>query len=81
MAKKSGIKDLKGFKTKLKKRIVDNPQDHVKDLVRKSATLVEGTIIELLNQPGTGITYQKYQPRREHTASAKASRQPKTRAY
>ena len=71
MAEKGGIKNLKGFQTKLKKRMVDNPEKHVKDLVRKSTTLVEGTVIELLNQPGTGRTYQKYEPRRQHTASAR----------
>lgn len=71
---KPGIKDLKGFQRKLDKKLVKNPEKHLKGLVQDAVRLVEGTVLESLQSGGTGITYQKYNPRREHTASAK--RQP-----
>ena len=67
---KSGIKNLKAFQNKLKKRIVENPEKELMHLVQRSTTLVEGTAKESLLKGGTGITYQKYNPRRQHTASA-----------
>ena len=70
MAKKGGIQNLQGFQKKLKKRIVDNPEKHLKNLVQRSTTLVEGTAKQSITAGGTGITYQKYNPRRQHTASA-----------
>tara|TARA_Y100000004_G_scaffold21419_1_gene21806 strand:- start:12 stop:452 length:441 start_codon:yes stop_codon:yes gene_type:complete len=71
MAKKSGIQNLQGFQKKLKKRIVDNPEKHLKNLVQRSTMLVESTTKESILKGGTGKTYQKYNPRRTHTASAK----------
>ena len=68
---KSGIQNLQGFQKKLKKRIVDNPEKHLKHLVQRSTTLVEGHAKQSIMKGGTGITYQKYNPRRQHTASAK----------
>ena len=68
---KSGIQNLQGFQKKLKKRIVDNPEKHLKHLVQRSTTLVEGHAEQSIMKGGTGITYQKYNPRRQHTASAK----------
>ena len=68
---KSGIQNLQGFQKKLKKRIVDNPEKHLKQLVQRSTTIVEGHAKQSIMKGGTGITYQKYNPRRQHTASAK----------
>jgi len=68
---KSGIQNLQVFQKKLKKRIVDNPEKHLKHLVQRSTTLVEGHAKQSIMKGGTGITYQKYNPRRQHTASAK----------
>ena len=68
---KSGIQNLQGFQKKLKKRMVDNPEKHLKQLVQRATTTVEGTAKESIMSGGTGITYQKYNPRRQHTASAK----------
>ena len=70
MKRTGGIKNLKGFQNKLKKRIVDNPEKHLHSLVQRSTTLVEGTAKKSILKGGTGITYQKYNPRRQHTASA-----------
>tara|TARA_Y100000004_G_scaffold133702_1_gene151143 strand:+ start:132 stop:572 length:441 start_codon:yes stop_codon:yes gene_type:complete len=70
MAKKGGIQNLQGFQKKLKKRIVDNPEKHLKKLVQRSTMLVESTAKQSILKGGTGITYQKYNPRRQHTASA-----------
>ncbi len=67
---KSGIKNLKAFQNKFKKRIVENPEKELLHLVQRSTTLVEGTAKESILSGGTGITYQKYNPRRQHTASA-----------
>lgn len=67
---KGGIQNLKGFQKKLEKRLVKNPEKHLKHLVQRSASLVEGTAKESILSGGTGITYQKYNPRRQHTASA-----------
>ena len=70
MAKKSGIQNLSAFEKRLAKHMVKNPELHVRSLIRRSTTLVEGTAKESLLKGGTGITYQKYNPRRQHTASA-----------
>ena len=67
---KSGIKNLKAFQKKLEKRLVKNPEKHLKHLVQRSTSLVENTAKESILSGGTGITYQKYNPRRQHTASA-----------
>ena len=40
---KGGIQNLKGFQKKLEKRLVKNPEKHLKHLVQRSTTLVEGT--------------------------------------
>ena len=68
---KSGIQNLQGFQKKLKKRMVDNPEKHLKQLVQRSTTIVEGHAKQSIMKGGTGITYQKCNPRRQHTASAK----------
>ena len=40
---KGGIQNLNGFIKKLEKRIVKNPEKHLKNLVQRSTSLVEGT--------------------------------------
>lgn len=67
---KGGIQNLNGFIKKLEKRIVKNPEKHLKNLVQRSTSIVEGTAKQSILKGGTGITYQKYNPRRQHTASA-----------
>ena len=70
MAKKNGIKNLSAFEKRLEKHLVKNPELHVRSLIRRSTTLVEATAKESILKGGTGITYQKYNPRRQHIASA-----------
>ena len=70
MAKKSGIQNLSAFEKRLAKHMVKNPELHVRSLIRRSTTLVEATAKESILKGGTGITYQKYNPRRQHIASA-----------
>ena len=65
---KGGIQNLKGFLKKLEKRLIKNPEKHLQHLVQRSATLVEGTAKQSILKGGTGITYQKYNPRRQHIA-------------
>jgi len=68
---KSGIKNLNAFQDKLKKRMVTNPEKHLKGLVQRSTTLVEGTAkSSIVSGSPSGETYEKYNPRRTHTASA-----------
>jgi|TARA_R100000081_G_scaffold19152_1_gene8018 HK97 gp10 family phage protein len=64
------IQNLKGFMNKLEKRLVKNPEKELKKLVQRSTLLVEGTAKVSILDGGSGITYQKYNPRRQHTASA-----------
>jgi|TARA_R100000482_G_scaffold117879_1_gene61655 HK97 gp10 family phage protein len=68
---KSGVVNLRGFINKLEKRIVKNPERKLKKMVQRSTALVEGTTKQSILKGGTGKTYQKYNPRRTHTASAK----------
>ena len=68
---KSGVVNLRGFINKLEKRIVKNPERKLKKMVQRSTALVEGTTKQSILKGGTGKTYQKYNPRRIHTASAK----------
>ena len=66
---KSGIQNLQGFQKKLKKRIVDNPEKHLKQLVQRAATTVEGTAKEsIVSGNPTGRTYVRGGI--SHTASA-----------
>jgi HK97 gp10 family phage protein len=67
---KGGIQNLNKFIKKLEKRMVVNPEKKLKNLVQRSTMLVESTAKESILKGGTGITYQKYNPRRQHTASA-----------
>lgn len=61
------ISNLKAFNKKLKKRLEDNK---VLELVGRGTLMVEATVQESIKHQGTGKLYQKYEPRREHRASA-----------
>ena len=61
------ITDLKGFNKKLNKRLADNK---VKEYVTRGTIMVQNTAKQSILAGGTGKTYQKYEPRRTHTASA-----------
>ena len=61
------ISNLKAFNKKLKKRLEDNM---VKEYVTRGTLMVQNTAKQSILAGGTGKTYQKYDPRRTHTASA-----------
>jgi len=61
------ISNLKAFNKKLNKRLQDNK---VKEYVTRATNMVENTAQESIKKKGTGRTYQKYNPRVTHTASA-----------
>ncbi|MAO21646.1 MAG: hypothetical protein CMJ25_12920 [Phycisphaerae bacterium] len=61
------ITNLKAFNKKLEKRLKDNK---VKEYVTRATNMVENTAQESIKKKGTGRTYQKYNPRVTHTASA-----------
>jgi len=61
------ISNLKAFNKKLNKRLQDNK---VKEYVTRGTMMVQNTAKESILKGGTGRTYEKYEPRRTHTASA-----------
>ena len=61
------ILNLKGFNKKLNKRLSDNK---VKEYVTRGTMMVQNTAKQSILAGGTGRTYEKYEPRRTHTASA-----------
>jgi len=61
------IENLGSFNKKLNKHLKDNK---VKDYVTRATMLVMNTAKQSITAGGTGIEYQKYQPRRTHRASA-----------
>ena len=61
------ISNLKAFNKKLEKRLKDNK---VKEYVTRGTMMVQNTAKESILKGGTGRTYEKYEPRRTHTASA-----------
>lgn len=67
--KKAGIKNKRAFERRLEKRI-ENAEDHVFKLIQDSTNLVLNTASNSIRSGGSGRTYQKYNPRRQHTASA-----------
>ena len=67
---KGGIENLKAFKRKLDKRLEKNAVKRLENFITVSTLDVRGTILESLQREGTGTTYQKYNPRRQHTASS-----------
>jgi HK97 gp10 family phage protein len=57
---KSGIKNLKAFQKKLKKRVVDNPTEHLGNLVLRSAAIVTETAQDSIRSGGkTGRAYSR----------------------
>ena len=61
------IKNIEGFNKKLNKRLTDNK---VKEYVTRGTMMVQNTAKKSILAGGTGRTYEKYEPRRTHTASA-----------
>ena len=61
------ISNLKAFNKKLNKTLQDNK---VKEYVTRGTMMVQNTAKESILKGGTGRTYEKYEPRRTHTASA-----------
>ena len=61
------ISNLKAFNKKLNKRLQDNK---VIEYVTRGTGMVMNTAKESITKGGTGKTYEKYNPRRTHTASA-----------
>lgn len=62
-------KSTKSLKLGLEKRI-NNAEKELKQHVQRATILVEGEAKRSILSGGTGITYQKYNPRRSHTASS-----------
>lgn len=61
------ITNLKAFNKKLNKKLQDNK---VKEYVTRGTMMVQNTAKKSILAGGTGRTYEKYEPRRTHTASA-----------
>lgn len=61
------IKNLEEFNKKLNKKLNENK---VKEYITRGTGQVMNTAIKSIRGGGTGITYQKYEPRRTHIASA-----------
>lgn len=61
------IANLDQFNKKLNKRLTDNK---VKEYVTRGTIMVQNTAKKSILAGGTGRTYEKYEPRRTHTASA-----------
>ena len=61
------ISNLKAFNKKLQATLDDNK---VKEYVTRGTMMVQNTAKKSILAGGTGKTYQKYEPRRTHTASA-----------
>ena len=64
------FKNLKRFKKKLNQRLIVNPKNNAMEAVHRGTDIVRNTAVESITAGGTGITYQKYNPQRTHTASA-----------
>ena len=61
------ITNLDAFNKKLNKKLKDNK---VKTYVTRASLMVQNTAKESITKGGTGILYQKYEPRSSHRASA-----------
>ena len=61
------ISNLKAFNKKLQATLDDNK---VKEYVTRGTMMVQNTAKQSILAGGAGKTYQKYEPRRTHTASA-----------
>jgi HK97 gp10 family phage protein len=64
------FKNYNQFRRKLKKRLIVNPRHNATEAVDRGTNLVKNTAVESIMQGGTGTTYEKYNPRRTHTASS-----------
>ena len=69
-----GFKNLPAFKKRMHDRLIDNPQENLKTAMGRAVTLVRGEVVDSVSRAGTGETYQKYNPRRTHTASVAGQR-------
>tara|TARA_Y100001937_G_C6982604_1_gene268410 strand:+ start:44 stop:490 length:447 start_codon:yes stop_codon:yes gene_type:complete len=65
-----GFKNLEKFRKKLEKRLIANPHDNALRAVGRATLVVNATAVKSITAGGTGITYEKYEPRRTHVASA-----------
>lgn len=61
------IKNLSAFKKKLNKKLTENK---VEQYITRGTLMVQNTAKESILKGGTGRTYEKYNPRRTHVASA-----------
>ena len=61
------INNLKAFNKKLNKKLLDTK---VLEYVTRGTLMVQNTAKKSILEGGTGKTYEKYNPRRTHTASA-----------
>ena len=63
------IKNMKSFQKRLAKRLEVNPVTNAKRAVTQSTMVVRSHAVQSIIKGGTGRTYEKYNPRRTHTAS------------
>ena len=61
------IENLGSFNKKLNKQLKNNK---VKEYVTRATLMVQNTAKKSITAGGTGISYEKYEPRRTHRASA-----------
>ena len=61
------ISNLQAFNKKLEKRLKNNK---VKEYITRGTMMVQNTAKESILKGGTGRSYEKYEPRRTHRASA-----------
>jgi len=71
------IKNLDTFKKNLNKKMTVNARKNAKIAITRGANLVENEAKESIMRGGSGKTYEKYNPRRTHTAS-KSGQPPAT---
>jgi HK97 gp10 family phage protein len=65
------LKNLDAFKKRMEKRLKKNPALNIKTAMVRSTNVVRDTVVTSIASGGAGRTYEKYNPRRTHTASAK----------
>lgn len=67
---KNIFKNIESFKSRLSKRLKENPNKNLLSTIGRSTMLVQGSAVSSIQAGGTGETVQKYNPRRTHTQSA-----------
>lgn len=67
------FKNLSQFKKRLEKRLLDEPEKKLHKALVRSTNVVRNHAVSSIQAGGSGITYEKYNPRRTHTASAEGS--------